>query len=60
MATKILGPAIEHVIDNLVVLRAKGIGLLIIDNMLTKNLGDLQRGPFVVISYQCKIPSTGV
>jgi hypothetical protein len=41
MTTKIGCSAIEHVIDNLVVLREKGMGLLIIDNMLTKNICDL-------------------
>jgi hypothetical protein len=41
MTTKIRCSAMEHVIDDLVVLRAKAMGLLIIDNMLTKNIGDL-------------------
>jgi len=41
MPTKIRCSAIEEVIDDLVALRAKGIGLLIIDNMLMKNMGDL-------------------
>jgi len=40
MTTEIGCSAIEHVIDNLVVLREKRIGLLIIDNMFTKNIGD--------------------
>jgi hypothetical protein len=35
MTTKKRCSAIEHVIDDLVVLRAKTMGLLIIDNMLT-------------------------
>jgi hypothetical protein len=41
MPTKIRCSAIKEVIDDLVVLRAKGIGLLIIDNMLTKNMDNL-------------------
>jgi hypothetical protein len=41
MPTKIRCSAMEHVIDDLVVLREKAMGLLIIDNMLTKNMGDL-------------------
>jgi hypothetical protein len=41
MATKILSPAIEQVIDDFVVLGAEGIGLLIIDNVLAKDVGHL-------------------
>jgi hypothetical protein len=40
MATKIGSSAVEHVIDNLVLLRAKAMGLLIIDNVFTKDIGD--------------------
>ena len=51
MATKIGSSAVEHVIDNLILLRAKAMGLLIIDNMLTKDVGDLSRALFVVFTY---------